>query len=324
MNKKNTINDVAELAGVSITTVSRVINGNYPVKSETREKILKAISELDFTPNEVAKSMVTKTTKTIGVIIPSFTNIFFSTLVKGINDVADKNGYTLFICTSDNNEEELVTKLVNRQVDGIIIADSNAISKKEFYLKIQKQIPLIFVNGYDEDFNFVSCDQMGGTIMALEYLLNKGHKDILFIRGSENSNSYNLKEKLFKEMISKDNILVVQKGNKDEAIENTTKDVISEFSKGKKYDAIFACNDLMAIGAINGLKSLGIDIPSEVCVVGFDNIFLCEVLSPKITTVSQNIYELGTKSFECVLKLVGGSDKINIRLECKLEIRESA
>ncbi len=324
MNKKVTISDVAEIAGVSITTVSRTINGNYPVKAETKEKILRVIEELDFKPNEVAKSMITKKTNTIGVVIPSITNAFFSTLVRGINELSDECGYTIFVCTSDNNEEELVTKLVNRQVDGIIVADSNSSDKKDFYLKIQQNTPLIFVNGYDNDFNYVSCNQEKGTIDAIEYLLNKGHDDILFIRGSENSHSYNLKEDIFKEVISEKNVLVVKNGNKDDAIENTTREVVKLFSKSRKYSAIFACNDLMAIGAINGLKALNISVPKEVSVIGFDDIFLCEIFSPKITTVSQNIYELGKECCESLLKLMSENVKIRKTIECKLKIRESA
>ncbi len=312
------------MANVSITTVSRVINGNYPVKKETKDKVLKAIDELDFTPNDLAVSMIKKKTNTIGVIVPSISNIFFSTLVKGITEVLDENSYTTLLCTSQNNEVELVNKLRNRQVDGIIIADSNIKSKKEFYKKVSKNTPLIFINGYDEEFSNVSCDQYRGTRDALNYLLSEQHENILFVRGSEDSYSYNLKEELYKEIVKKPIVLVVEDGNKDDAIQNTTL-AIEKYSKTNKgFTAVFACNDLMAIGVIEGLKRNNISVPEEVSVVGFDNIFLCDLVTPKLSSVDQNTFQLGKISGENILKLSEKNVKINLRIKSELIIRESS
>ncbi len=324
LSKKATINDVAEMAGVSITTVSRAINNNYPVKKETKDKIFKAIEKLDFTPNDLAVSMIKKKTNTIGVIIPSVTNVFFSTLVKGINDVLVENNFTMFLCTSDNNEEELVEKLANRQVDGIIIADSNVSTRKDFYKKIEKSTPVIFINGYDKDFDNVSSDQAFGTQLVIDYINRCEHKEVLFVRGSENSYSYQLKEDIFKEQIKALDILVVKNGNKDEAIENTKNSIEKYFSKNKNISVVFACNDLMAIGVIKGLNSLGINVPKDVSVIGFDNVFLSELIEPKLTTVDQQIYELGKIACEKILKQGENCDKINIRIDCKLIIRQSS
>ncbi len=323
MEKKATIHDVAKLAGVSITTVSRAINGNYPVKAETFDKITKAIEELEFTPNELAVSMITKKTKTFGVIIPSITNAFFSTLVKGIGDVSDKNGYTLLVCVSDNNENELVEKLVNRQVDGIILADSDLSRNKEFYQKVQKNTPLIFINGYDDDFNYVSCDQESGTLEALNYLKSKGHEKILFIRGIENSYSYNIKEEIYNKEVSNGKVLVIECGNREESISNSKKEVVNFFKEDNSFTAIFACNDLVAIGAIMGLKELKVKVPRDVSVIGFDNTFLCELVSPTLSTIDQKIYELGGIACESLLTIVNNSGRINKKLSCNLIIRES-
>lgn len=324
MNKKSTINDVAKMAGVSITTVSRAIHGKYPVKKETREKIFDAIEKLEFKPNEIAVSMITKKTKTIGIVIPSITNAFFSTLVRGVNDVAEKNGYTLLVCTSHNNEIELVEKLVNRQIDGIIIADSDFSNKRNFYKKIHKQTPLIFINGYDKQFNFVSCNQKKGTIDAINYLNECGHENILFVRGSENSYSYDLKQNIFNELVEYKSVIVVENGNKDEAVKNAEKEIIKFFSKNKKITAVFACNDLMAIGVIKGLERLNINVPNDVAVIGFDNTFLCDLVTPKISTVDQNIYNLGKISCESILNIIEENVKINITLDSELIIRESS
>lgn len=320
---KITINDVAKLAGVSITTVSRVINGNYPVKEETREKVERAISELEFVPNDLAVSMIKKKTNTIGVIVPSISNIFFSTLVKGITDVLDLNEYTTLLCTSKNNEEEIVTKLINRRVDGIIIADSNVQIRKEFYKKIQQSIPLIFVNGYEKEFNNVSCDQESGTLEVLNFLSNKGHSDILFVRGEENSYSYELKEKIYKEYTNNQKILVVENGNKDDAILNTTNAICDYIKNNGNFTAVFACNDLMGIGVLEGLKKSGISVPNDVSVVGFDDIFLCDLVTPKLTSVKQNSYKLGKIASKNILQLIEQSVKIDVLIESELIIRES-
>ncbi len=324
MAKKATINDVADLADVSISTVSRVMNGNYPVKQETKERVLKAIEELDFTPNDLAVSMIKKKTNTIGVIVPSISNIFFSTLVKGITEVLDKNGYTTLLCTSQENEVELVNKLKNRQVDGIIIADSNIKSKREFYIKINKSLPLIFINGYDKEFSNVSCDQHSGATEAINYLLKNNHENILFVRGSEDSYSYNLKEEIYRNLVKTPSVLVVENGNKDDAIINTRNAIENYLNGSNRFTAVFACNDLMAIGVLEGLKENKLRVPNDIWVVGFDNIFLCDLVSPKLSSVDQNTFQLGKISGENILKLTKKNVKIDISIESKLVIRESS
>lgn len=324
---KTTINDVAKAAGVSISTVSRVVNGNYPVKKETKEIVLKTIKELDFIPNDIAASMVKKKTNTIGVVVPSISNIFFSTLVKGISDVLENQNYTLFLCVSQNNEVELVQKLISRQVDAIIIADSNLSKRKEFYLKAKETLPLLFINGYDEDFNYISCNQKKGTIDALNYLKSLGHSDILFLRGGEDSYSYQIKEDIYKETVENPKVLIVDSGNKDDAIINTAKTVEELLSKEKRFTAVFASNDLMAIGTLQALEKLKINVPSEMCVIGFDNIYLCDLVTPKLTTVDQQIYKLGSLASLNIIKLLETNNEekaeIKVSTESELIIRES-
>ncbi len=303
------------------------MNGNYPVKKETKEIVLKTIKELNFIPNDIAASMVKKKTNTIGVVVPSISNIFFSTLVKGISDILEKQNYTLFLCVSQNNEVELVEKLISRQVDAIIIADSNLSKRKEFYLKVKNTLPLLFINSYDEDFNYVSCNQEKGTVDALNYLKSLGHTEILFLRGSEDSYSYQMKEEIYKKAVINSKVLVVESGNKDDAISNTAKTVEALLKNENKYTAIFASNDLMAIGALRALETLNIKVPEDTCVIGFDNNYLCELVTPRLTTVDQKIYKLGNLASLNIIKLLENSKKknteIKISTESELIIRES-
>ncbi len=320
---KITINDVAKEAGVSITTVSRVMNGNYPVKKETKEKVIAVIEKLNYKPNDIAVSMVRKKTNMIGVIIPSITNMFFSTLVKGINDVLYRENYTMIMLQSNGNEKELVEKLLARQVDGIIVFDSDISKNNKYYKKVSKIYPLIFLNTFDESFSTVSSNQEQGTILALEYLKKLKHEKILLVRGIEDGYSYNLKEEIYSTLVEDGTILYVENSNKDDAIKNT-KDVVKKFYKhNKDYSSIFCSNDLMAIGAIEGLKELKLKVPKDISVVGFDNIFLTELVTPKITTIDQNSYELGRLSAENIIKKTINNGKINIKIKSKLIERES-
>lgn len=327
MTKRATIIDVSEIAGVSIATVSRTINGNYPVKKETREKVLKAIEELDFTPNDIAVSMVKKKTKHIGVVVPSITNIFFSTLVKGITDYLDEHDYTTLLSTSRGGVKETVEKLISKQVDGIIIADNNMAENLEFYKKIHKSLPLIFINGCNNDFHNVSCNQKSITKDTFEYMKSSGHKKVLFVRGKEESYSYKLKEEIYNETFEDKKILFVPKSNSDDAIVNTKKSIEEYFKIDRDFTAIFACNDLMAIGALEALKKMHINVPKEISVIGFDNIFLCELVTPKLTSIDQSTYNMGNMASENIIKLLENSatdQKINLQIEGKLIERESS
>lgn len=320
---KATITDVSKLAGVSIATVSRVINGNYPVKEQTREKVQKAIEELNFIPNDIAVSMIRKKTNTIGVIVPSITNIFFSTLVKGVTEILEVGGYTVLLSISQHNEKDLVEKFISRRVDAIIVADSNLEDKIEFYSKIDKMMPLLFVNAYNNNFNYVSCNQENGMTEAIKHLKNKGHKNILFVRGCENSYSYNLKEKIYLDIVGNKKIISVDYGNKDDAILNTKEYIKNFFASDRTYTSVITSNDLMAIGAVEGLKELGIVVPDEVEIIGFDNIYICTLVTPNLSTVSQEIYELGKNASYKILEIIEQKCRVNLLLDSKLILRQS-
>lgn len=329
MTRRTTINDVAKAAGVSIATVSRTINGNYPVKKETRDMVLKVIKELDFTPNDIAISMVKKKTNTIGIVVPSITNIFFSTLVKGITDYLDANDYTVLLSTSRGNVKETVEKLISKQVDGIILADNNLIGNIDYYKKIDKSLPLIFVNGYNKQFHNVSCDQRSATKLAFEYIKNLGHNKVLFVRGKDKSYSYKLKEEIFVETFdnkNKLNILNVPNANSDDAIFNTKISIKKYLLENNDFTAVFACNDLMAIGVLEGLKELGKKVPKDVAVMGFDNIFLGDLVTPKLTTIDQDTYNMGRIASENIIDLLehNTTNKIDVKIEGKIVIRESS
>lgn len=331
-----TINDVAKEAGVSITTVSRVINGNYPVKQETRQRVEEAIKKLNFQPNPIARSLVCRKTNSIGIVVPSITNMYFTEVVDGIEKYARMNSYDIFLNITNGDakaEINAVNKFIERYVDGIIVVDpqtENILSG--FYNEIVNTVPVVFVNGYHQeiDLSFVISNEENGFKNALKHLNKTGHKNIIFVRG-ESSYSYDLKENIYKKFIknigSREYILTVNAGNSIEVVENTKKAILSissEIKLGEDFTALIACNDLMATGVLNACLELGIKVPDEFSIIGFDNIILSQMTTPKLSTVDQNMKKLGEKSAEMLLNYIeSGYEADKVLINTKLILRES-
>jgi LacI family transcriptional regulator len=330
-----TINDVAREAGVSITTVSRVLNNNYPVKKETRQKIEKAIEKLNYMPNAMARSLITKKTSMIGVIVPGITNLFFPTIVEAIEEITKKEGYNISLCNTGGEhreEKEMVKEMLSRQVDGLIVIDPRIENIQNcFYDEICQTIPMVVVNGFPSGLrcNFVSYDEEVGTHEAFEYLSALGHKKIAFIRGHK-SFSYDIKEKIYKDFLKVKNInyervIDVGRGNSIEVVEHTQNELESVLQEENRPTAIFACNDLMAIGVINACSKIGLKVPQDISVIGFDNTVLAKISNPKLTSVDLNMKETGHRAALELLNVIenGNNGRRKIILDSKLVVRES-
>ena len=312
---KVTISDVAREAGVSIATVSRVLNGNYPVKESTRNKVQKVIDRLQFEPNVLARGLINQRSDTIGVIVPSITNLFFPTVVKAIEKKLRHQGYSIYLCDTDGNskkEVSYVKSLVSRQVDGMIVIDPTIDNMKNGYFEEQsKKTPLVFINGYSKgiECNFVLNDEETGATQAMRYLFSLGHENIAFMRGKD-SYSYDLKQDIYTQMMGEQgldqmiNVINVGEGNTEHTVDQAMVETGMLFLKSPDVTAIFACNDIMALGVINACKRVGKQVPEQVSVVGFDNIALSALIEPKLTTVDQNMYGLGTQAADMLLKVI--------------------
>lgn len=334
---KYTIEDVAREAGVSITTVSRVINGNYPVKKETRERVEAAIKKLNFQPNPLARSLINKRTNSIGVVIPGITNMFFTEVVHGIERIMRSRDYDVYISDSRgraDSEKRRINKFLERYVDGIVLIDPQTENMKNGFIEeVSKKIPVVCINGYHENVrtNFVLSDEEKGTKEAFEHLISLGHKNIAFIRG-ESSYSYDIKENLYKEYMKNISIepivITVQDGNNIDVVENTMRVLIelsSKYQLGKEITAFFACNDLMAVGVLNGCYELNLKVPDDIAIIGFDNIILSQMTNPKLTTVDQNMRLLGERAAQKLLDLIEDKNLYSDTdvIETKLIIRKS-
>ena len=333
---KANIRDVAREADVSMSTVSRVINENYPVKEETRIRVEKAVKKLNFTPNTLARSLISQNTKTIGILVPSIDNIFFPTVIKAIEHSLRINGYSIYLCdTNDNACEEIkyIKLLMGRQVDGIIVIDPKTENMKNgYYETVGKDIPLVSINGYNNNINcnFVLNDEASGARQAMQYLLEIGHKNIIFVRGKE-SYSYDIKEDVYNKFMEENKltdqkkIVNIGEGNSYKTVDGTMNIIRKELEKVESPIAVFACNDLMALGVMNACKIMNLDVPKDVSIIGFDNSYISSIVQPKLTTVDQNMYLLGENASKMLLDIIDNSNQklSRIKLKTQLIIRDS-
>ena len=316
---KSTIEDVAREAGVSITTVSRALNGNYPVKKETLERVQKAVKKLDYQPNPLARGLINKKTNTIGVVVPGLTNMFFTEVMEGIEECAKENGYEVFIASTKGSaeyERGCIDKLMEKLVDGIIVIDPQTDNITSGYMEdATLKLPLVCVNGFHKDIasNFIISDQEKGTWNALNYLYSLGHTHIAFIRGGE-SYSYDIKEDICRQWAKENScsveVIEVRDGNSTVVVHNTAEEIKRRRKEGldigEHITAFFACNDLMAVGALNACREMGIGVPERVSIIGFDNIIISQMTSPRLTTVDQSMRTLGLQAAESILSMIEG------------------
>ncbi|WP_196596161.1 LacI family DNA-binding transcriptional regulator [Pectinatus frisingensis] len=311
--KSTTIIDVAKQAGVSVATVSRVVNGNYPVKEETKKKVMDAVKELNYVQNIQARELNTRQSTTIGVVVPSLFNMFFAEVFDGIEEYVKHYNYSMLItCAKDSaiKEKQCMQELLSRNVCGIINISPNTYAVEiSFYDQIAKRVPMVFINSYIKrpEISYVSNNEAAGAEMAMEHLLKLGHRQILFIRGVS-SDSYEIKEEIYRKMMTghglKPIVLNIGEGNIEKTVDNTLSKVMMAIKSGVKITAIFACNDLMAVGAINGCHRLGLKVPADISVIGFDNIALSRFIEPKLTTIDQNMALLGQSATALLIEKI--------------------
>lgn len=332
---KITIKDIARLAGVSTTTVSKVINNkDESISQATRDRITSLMKEYDYTPSTVARSLVTKKTNTIGLIIPDIRNPFFPELARGVEDRANSAGYNIIFCNTDNKiekEDEYLKILAEKMVDGIIMAAS---SKRDERLATVKgySVPVVLVDrDIDVEMDYVKgrvfTDNFKGALIAVEHMINQGVKKILFISGPLTNKASIERLEGYKYAL-KENGLEYDEGyllegefNEDWGWE-AARDAVET---GIDFDGIFCGNDLIAIGAVKSLKEIGLSVPEDISVIGFDDIYVSRLIEPELTTVRQPKYEMGFEAVEMLLRILEGKRLKDVRLilQPDLIIRDS-
>lgn len=327
-----TIKDVAKKAGVSISTVSRVINNSKPVSSEIRQRVLKVIEETGYTPNPLARSLVTKKSNLIGVIVPNISDFFMGELLNGIEEVGKIYDYDILLCNSYGEpEEELkyINLLKSKQVAGIIFV-SWKMDKSHVKSIENGNIPAVYISKNAEDFDVycVSINNFKAAYDMTKYLIESGHKKIAFVKSSvQDSIMDSDRYKGYKKAIEENHFEVDRSLIKEG---DTTSEsgyyLMNEIIESKNIpDAVFATNDEVAIGIINCILDNGYKVPEDISVAGFNDVKIASLYRPSITTIKQPIYDMGAVSIRMIVKMIENEiieDK-NVYLEYELVERHS-
>ena len=306
-----TLKDIAEMAKVSSATVSKVLNGkDEHISDATRQRILDIVEREGYIPNAIAKSLKMKQTKTLGIIIPDVMNLFFSELARGIEDAAEKKGYSVILCNTDNKiqkEEKYIQMLQEKMVDGIILtAAEQSVSKS---LK-RRNTPIVLLDRdllIDEEVGRIVVDNMEGAFNATKFLVEKGCRNIGFISSDDVNKSSGQRLEGYKNAILAndleiDNEIIYLESY---SIETGYKGTMKILEK-KDIDGICCGNDLIAIGAIKALKEREINVPRDVKVIGFDDIQISQYMDPPLTTIKQPIYEMGEEAVKMLIGIING------------------
>lgn len=330
--KKVTIIDIAKLAGVSKATVSMVLNKkDKNISEETKNKILNIKKELNYIPNSIARSLNTKKSGTIGIIIPDITNPYFSEIARAIEDAANSFGYNVMLCNSDNDikkEEKYVELMISKLVDGVIFAVGGGTGNSIGVLK-DNNIPFVLIDRYVEEYEDlygILCLNEEGVKEGVEYLYSIGRRKIVFVTGSSGLVISRQRLDGYKSVMKKyniyDNKYVYESNFSLEGGKKVTEKILNEL---KDIDAIFYSNDFMAIGGMKAIMGRGYKIPQDISIMGFDNIDISEYIEPSLTTISQPIYEMGRESCRLLMDLINDEcikDKF-VYFKPKLIIRET-
>lgn len=306
-----TIREVARASGVSISTVSRVMNAPETVSPEKRKRVLKAIKELGYSPNALARGLISKQTDTVGVLMPDISNPYAAEVVKGMEDAGHALGIHVILCNTDSSSERTIrnlTVLRQKQVDGIIFM-SKAITE-EFYQMFQTMnVPIVLLATeslvYDLPSIKINDEQAGYDAVA--YLASKGHVNIGMISGPIGDTIAGLPRYKGFRLACKEILGIEDTASQ---VEFATFHFHSGYeAMGRLYEkrpdltAVFCASDEIALGAISLLHDLGLSVPDDVSVMGFDNTKIARMSIPKLTTVAQPMYEMGKKAMEVLEKL---------------------
>lgn len=334
-SERVTLADVAEAANVSMMTVSRVVNNKPGVGDETRKRILSLVEEMGYVPNSLARGLVTKQTKAIGLIVPDNTNPFFAQIARGVEDEAYEQGYSVFLMNTvedTTREENALDTLFENNIDGLISCSSRLSSNKlERYLK---NFPSVVVFNRECKSNLknitqINVDDKWGSQIAVNYLFDQGRREIAHISGPGNSISAKRRLKGYQETLK-------NKGyhqNPDANIifdgkptyEGGREAMLDLLESGHHVDAVYAYNDLVAVGALQVCKENSIKVPDDIAIIGVDGAFIGTIVHPPLTTLKIELTEVGRLIMQTLLRNMNKQNVTrSIMLRPELVIRGSA
>lgn len=325
-----TIYDVAREAGVSMATVSRVLNGTAVVKEETRQKVLAAIKKLSYRPNAVARGLASKRTKTIGVIVPDVSAQVVAEMVRGIEDIANMYKYHIILCNSDgqlDREKDLIGTMWEKQVDGLLFM-SHDISQELVKTFEEAQLPVVLVNTVDPENRIpsVNINNQKAAYDAARFLVKEGAKYLLFLGGPRShlvtgEPRYNGYMRVIEEYNLQPMIIECEDINYETGLAALGR----WFSHNGQLDAVLAVSDELAAAALHACQENGFQVPEQVKIISFDNTRLTSMVRPKLTTIAQPLYDVGAVSMRLMTKLLHDEpvDSYSVILPHDMVIRQS-
>jgi DNA-binding LacI/PurR family transcriptional regulator len=308
-----TIIDVAKAAGVSKSTVSRVFTEPDSVSARALQKVTQAAREVHYTPNAIARAMITKKTGNLGFIIydlqaPVITNPFYGPILESVIEHTGKKGYSLFISSDKGLKNSSGELMLRKQVDGVILASQTSPEIVSSFTG--KGIPVVLINNKLDMKGLYSIlsDDAGGIMSAVNHLVKAGHKNIGFIEGRFTQFIFKRRHQSFIDAMKKAGLDIQSAFNA--VTEPTIQDAFNtvyELLKNKAYPSALLCaNDVVAVGAVKAALRRGFRVPDDISVTGYDNSELCTACEPPLTSIDPNTWELGAQAVECLLRQIKG------------------
>jgi LacI family transcriptional regulator len=336
MNSRVTMADIARSAGVSLMTVSRVINHKDGVSRETRQRIEQIISELDYRPSSIARSLATRRTGTLGLVVPDISNPFFSGVARGVDEVATAHGFSVLLCNTEEEytrEVDMLQLLEEKRVDGVVLCSSR-LDAKVLIPNLARHSAVVLVNRVIDNLPkeisigavYVNCERGGG--LATAHLIERGHHKIGILSGPPASFSGQQRMRGYRAALDNAGIPFRLKYTLSciPSVEGGCQAAHRLLSAHPELTALVCYNDLVAVGALQACSELGLKVPDQVAVVGFDDIFLAALVTPALTTCQISTTKLGATAAKVLLERIQGCQQPcqNIVLEPHLVIRASA
>lgn len=329
----STLKDVAELAGVDVSTASRVLNGaSFRVRENTRQKVLAAARQVGYQPNALARSLRVGKTNIFALLVPDITNPFFAELSKGAEDATASYGYSLILCNTEDRpepEEEYIRALRERQIDGFLVATAHNGGTNALKL-IESNYPVVLVNRRIRGLRtgFVVADDTNGAKEAVRYLLELGHRRIAHIAGYSHADTAKRRLSAYRSVMSAQDLggvaedLVVQS---DYTFKGGQDAMARLLDLPDRPTAVFVANDIMALGALTIAQTRRVRVPEDISIIGFNDIALAQYSYPRLTTVRTPSYEMGALAAQMLLRMVKGEDASpsGITMRSELVIRDS-
>ena len=326
-----TIKDVSQKAGVSTATVSRVFNNTGLVDEETRQRVLDASKELRYMPNAVGRSLSTRRTDSIGLLLPDIYGEFFSEVIRGADQTAQQNRYHLLVSSSHNhrNEIEAALRVMSGRVDGLILM-SPQIDAQTLISNLPVNLPVVLLNCFVDGVSFdsLNIDNLGGAYQMTQHLIQHGHERIAVITGHDDNLDADERIRGYRQALQENHLPIAEdweiSGSFSEESGYTA--VQKVLALMPRPTAIFALNDSMAIGALGALREYGVAIPQEMALAGFDDIPIARFLSPTLTSVRVSIHELGALATQKLVHAIHEKNnhaKQQVVIPTSLALRES-